>query len=96
MKKSKAFVAAVTATVLAMGGGALAGCKHSHEYSKDWTHDAEGHWHVAVCDDLKSGDKDYTKDYAAHVWGDDDTCDVCAYTRTPTPSVTEYTVTLNA
>lgn len=96
MKKSKAFVAAVTATVLAVGGGALAGCKHSHEYSKDWTHDAEGHWHVAVCDDLKSGDKDYTKDYAAHVWGDDDTCDVCAYTRTPTPSVTEYTVTLNA
>lgn len=95
MKKSKLLVAAVTASVLALGGGALAGCnKHSHEYSQDWQKDGTGHWHVATCDDLKEGDKDYIKDYAEHVWGDDNECDVCHYVKTP--AATEYTVTLNA
>lgn len=95
MKKSKLIVAAVTAAVLAMGGGALAGCKdeHKHTYSDDWSKDASGHWHVATCDDLKEGDEAYKKDFAAHVWGNDDECDVCHYVRTV---VTEYTVTLNA
>jgi hypothetical protein len=45
MKKTKLLVAAVTASVLALGGGALAGCnKHSHEYSQDWQKDGTGHW----------------------------------------------------
>lgn len=94
MKKSKLLVAVLTATAL-VGGGALAGCGHSHEYSEDWKNDANGHWHVATCDDLKEGDEGYTKDYAAHVWGDDNECDVCNYKKTPAPSATEYTVTLN-
>ena len=58
MKKSKLLVAVLTATAL-VGGGALAGCGHSHEYSEDWKNDANGHWHVATCDDLKEGDEGY-------------------------------------
>lgn len=84
MKKSKLLVAVLTATAL-VGGGALAGCGHSHEYSEDWKNDANGHWHVATCDDLKEGDEGYTKDYAAHVWGDDNECDVCNYKKKETP-----------
>ena len=83
--------------MLAVGGGVLAGCnktQHSHTYSDDWKSDATGHYHVATCDDLKEGDKDYKKDFAEHVWGDDDECDVCHYKKAPAP-VTEYTVTLN-
>lgn len=96
MKKSKLLVAAVTASVLALGGGALAGCnKHSHEYSQDWQKDGTGHWHVATCDDLKEGDKDYIKDFAAHVWGDDNECDVCHYVKTTPPPTPTEKVTLN-
>lgn len=92
--KSKLLIALLTAATM-VGSGAFAGCndEHTHTYSDDWTKDATGHWHVATCDDLKAGDEDYKKDFAAHVWGNDDECDVCHYTRTPTP-VTEYTVTL--
>lgn len=92
MKKSKLVVAALTVAMLA-AGGAIAGCSHKHTYSEDWKKDATGHWHAATCDDLKEGDKDYTKDYAEHVWGNDDECDVCHYIRTP--AAAEYTVTLN-
>ena len=96
MKKSKLLVAAVTATAMALGGGALVGCNnHSHTYSEEWQKNAEGHWLVATCDDLKEGDEGYTKDYAEHVWGDDNVCDVCEYKKQTAPVVTEYTVTLN-
>lgn len=96
MKKSKLLVAAVTATAMALGGGALVGCNnHSHTYSEEWQKNAEGHWLVATCDDLKEGDEGYTKDYAEHVWGDDNVCDVCEYEKQTAPVVTEYTVTLN-
>lgn len=97
MKKSKILLAVVASTMLAVGGGVLAGCnktQHSHTYSDDWKSDATGHYHVATCDDLKEGDKDYKKDFAEHVWGDDDECDVCHYKKAPAP-VTEYTVTLS-
>ena len=102
MKKKKLLAALVAAAVLSVGGGALAGCEnqHTHTYSTDWEKDATGHWHVATCDDLKKGDEGYTKDFEAHVWGDDDECDVCHYKKTPDtpnpPAVTEYTVKLDA
>ncbi len=96
MKKSKILAAVVAAAVLSVSGGVLAGCNdgHTHTYSGDWAKDETGHWHVATCDDLKKGDKDYTKDFAAHVWGNDDECDICHYQRTPV--ITEVTIKLDA
>lgn len=97
MKKSKLFATIVLVVVLAVCGAAFAACKteqkHEHTYATDWSKDESGHWHVATCDDLKEGDKDYKKDFAAHVWGDDDECDICHYTRTP--AKVEYTVTFS-
>ena len=94
MKNKKLLAALATLT---LGGataiGALTGCAHTHSYSDKWSSDDKGHWYVATCDDLKEGDEDYKKDYAPHVWGNDDECDVCHYVRTPI--VTEFTVTLN-
>ncbi|MDE7168490.1 MAG: Ig-like domain-containing protein [Clostridia bacterium] len=100
MKKAKILAAVTAAAVLSVSGGLFAGCTdgHTHTYSEDWKNDANGHWHVATCDDLKEGDTDYKSGYAAHVWGDDNECDVCHYTKTVTPTptpVTEYTVTLD-
>ena len=98
MKKSKLLAAVVAAAVLSVGG-AFAGCtgnEHTHTYSDDWTKDANGHWHVATCDDLKESDKAYKSGYAAHVWGEDDKCETCGYPKptTPTPGE-EYTITLD-
>lgn len=90
MKKSKLLLVVLSAAALA-AGGALAGCnngQHTHTYSNDWSKDADGHWHVATCDDLKEGDKDYKKDFAAHEWGNDDECDVCRYVRDHVSKVT--------
>lgn len=90
MKKSKLLLVVLSAAALA-AGGALAGCnngQHTHTYSNDWSKDADGHWHVATCDDLKEGDKDYKKDFAAHEWGNDDECDVCGYVRDHVSKVT--------
>ena len=70
MKKSKLLAAVVAAAVLSVGG-AFAGCtgnEHTHTYSNDWKNDANGHWHVATCDDLKESDKAYKSGYAAHGW----------------------------
>lgn len=94
MKKSKILAAVVAAAVLSVSGGVLAGCnnEHKHTYSDDWAKDETGHWHVATCDDLKEGDKDYKSGFAAHVWGDDDECDVCHYTRTPPAPVSKVTL----
>lgn len=94
MKKSKILAAVVAAAVLSVSGGVLAGCnnEHKHTYSDDWTKDETGHWHVATCDDLKEGDKDYKSGFAAHVWGDDDECDVCHYTRTPPAPASKVTL----
>lgn len=90
MKKSKLLLVVLSAAALA-AGGALAGCnngQHTHTYSNDWSKGADGHWHVATCDDLKEGDKDYKKDFAAHEWGNDDECDVCGYVRDHVSKVT--------
>ncbi len=91
MKKSNLLTTVVLVAVLAMCCGLLAACgdEHTHTYSTDWSKDASGHWHVATCDDLKEGDKDYKKDFAAHVWGDDDECDDCKYVK---PAATEITL----
>lgn len=99
MKKAKILAAITAAAVLSVSGGLLAGCTddgHKHTYSSDWKNDATGHWHVATCDDLKEGDKDYKSGYAEHVWGDDNECDVCHYVKDDDTSDTEYTVTLDA
>ncbi|MDE6676876.1 MAG: hypothetical protein K2K12_04100 [Clostridia bacterium] len=83
MGKKKAILATLTAATLALGCGAFVACGgHTHTYSDKWDSNAEGHWHSATCDDLKEGDKDYTNGYAAHVWGDDNECDVCHYIKT--------------
>lgn len=85
MKKQTALKALA---VLAIGstaalGVTLAGCGHSHEYSSgnDWGKDETGHWHYAICDDLKEGDADYKIDFAEHSYGDDNVCDDCGYVR---------------
>lgn len=98
--KRKLLAALMAATVLAVGGGVLAGCNpadagHTHKYSTDWGKDETGHWHYATCDDLKEGDKEYKKDFAAHEYGDDDECDICHYVKEETP-VTEHTIKLDA
>lgn len=93
MKKSNLFVTVVFAAALTSCCGLLAACgdedTHTHTYSTDWSKDATGHWHVATCDDLKESDEDYKKDFAAHVWGEDDECDVCEYVK---PAATEITL----
>lgn len=98
MKNKKKLLAALAAAaVMAVGGGALGGCGHTHTYSDKWTSDATNHWHVATCDDLKEGDADYKSDVAAHRYGDDNECDVCHYKKVaPDPDPEEYTITLNA
>ncbi len=92
MKKSNLLTTVVLVAVLAMCCGLLAACgdenTHTHTYSTDWSKDASGHWHVATCDDLKEGDKDYKKDFAAHVWGDDDECDDCKYVKAAATEIT--------
>ena len=38
--------------------------------------------------DLKEGDEGYKKDFAAHVWGGDDECDVCKYVKQAATEIT--------
>ena len=93
MKKSNLFATVAFVAVSAVCCGIFAACgdkdTHTHTYSTDWSKDATGHWHVATCDDLKEGDEAYKKDFAAHVWGEDDECDVCKYVK---PAATEITL----
>lgn len=93
MKKSNLFATVAFVAVSAVCCGIFAACgdkdAHTHTYSTDWSKDATGHWHVATCDDLKEGDEAYKKDFAAHVWGEDDECDVCEYVK---PAATEITL----
>ena len=93
MKKMNLFTTIAFAAALTSCCGLLAACgdedTHTHTFSTDWSKDASGHWHVATCDDLKEGDEGYIKDFAAHVWGGDDECDVCKYVK---PAATEITL----
>lgn len=92
MKKSNLFATVAFVAVSAVCCGLFAACgdkdTHTHTYSTDWSKDATGHWHVATCDDLKEGDEAYKKDFAAHVWGEDDECDVCKYVKTAATEIT--------
>ena len=92
MKKSNLFATVAFVAVSAVCCGLFAACgdkdAHTHTYSTDWSKDATGHWHVATCDDLKEGDEAYKKDFAAHVWGEDDECDVCKYVKTAATEIT--------
>lgn len=93
MKKMNLFTTIAFAAALTSCCGLFAACgdedTHTHTFSTDWSKDASGHWHVATCDDLKEGDEGYIKDFAAHVWGGDDECDVCKYVK---PAATEITL----
>ncbi len=92
MKKMNLFTTIAFAAALTSCCGLFAACgdedTHTHTFSTDWSKDASGHWHVATCDDLKEGDEGYKKDFAAHVWGDDDECDVCKYVKQAATEIT--------
>lgn len=92
MKKLNLFTTVAFAAALTSCCGLFAACgdedTHTHTFSTDWSKDASGHWHVATCDDLKEGDEGYKKDFAAHVWGDDDECDVCKYVKQAATEIT--------
>ena len=45
---------------------------HEHTYSNVWSKDETNHWHASTCEHT-----DLTKDFGAHVFGDDNICDVC-------------------
>ncbi len=47
---------------------------HEHAYSSDWTKNASHHWHAATCEHTSE-----KKDYAEHVFGEDNICDTCTY-----------------
>ena len=99
MRKSNLLATIVLAVLFAICGCTFAGCnntRHTHTYSSGWEKDSTGHWHVATCDDLKKGDEDYIKDFAEHIWGNDDKCDICDYERASTPVTTEVTIKLDA
>ncbi len=92
MKKMNLFTTIAFAAALTSCCGLFAACgdedTHTHTFSTDWSKDASGHWHVATCDDLKEGDEGYKKDFAAHVWGGDDECDVCKYVKQAATEIT--------
>lgn len=92
MKKLNLFTTIAFAAALTSCCGLFAACgdedAHTHTFSTDWSKDASGHWHVATCDDLKEGDEGYKKDFAAHVWGGDDECDVCKYVKQAATEIT--------
>lgn len=49
--------------------------EHRHTFSKEWSTDAENHWHAATC-----GDTDEKKDLGAHDEnGPQKSCTVCGY-----------------
>ena len=49
-----------------------------HDWSEDWSNDADNHWHVCTrCDEIDTETK------AAHDFGDDYICDTCGYDKTP-------------
>ena len=48
--------------------------EHTHTYASAWSSDAAMHWHAATCEHT-----DAKGDVAAHAWGEDGKCSVCAY-----------------
>lgn len=66
-------------TVMLVGCGEKPNEEPAHDHTFDmttWVHGTTTHWHPANCEH-----KDQKGGAAAHVYGDDDTCDVCGYTR---------------
>ena len=63
-----------------------------HDWSEDWSNDADNHWHVCTrCDEIDTETK------AAHDFGDDDICDTCKYNREPSVAdITAANVTVTA
>ena len=63
-----------------------------HDWSKEWSTDADNHWHVCTrCSAIDSDTK------AAHDFGDDDICDTCKYNREPSVAdITAANVTVTA
>ena len=71
MKKTKMIVALLIASLMVFTV-VLSACKHTHEFSEEWSSDATNHWHKATCEHT-----DEVADLAPHTWGDDGKCTVC-------------------
>ncbi len=67
----------------------LSACGHKHSFSKDWSTDAEYHWHVCIakdCDQVDAKQKhDYTDD-------NDASCNTCDYKRVALQNQIEATI----
>ena len=79
MKKRVKSILLLTAATLSVGAFAAA-CgeveePHVHTYSEDWTSDANGHRHLATCDDAED------EAIQPHVdKNNDGVCDICEFT----------------
>ena len=69
--------------------------EHQHTYSEDWSSDETNHWHAATCE---NGDecKIAVNAQAAHAFGADGKCTVCAYEKPAAPHEHTYADTLTA
>ena len=89
MKKLVFFSFAILALTSLVGCGSTVQPPHAHTFSKEWSSDAEYHWHAATCEHT-----DLIKDKEAHKWDDGEridpslgsedifveyTCTVCGY-----------------
>ena len=67
----------------------MTACGHKHDFSKEWTKDAENHWHVCLdenCDEIDSkGAHEYTDD-------NDFSCNTCGYERTAQENALNLTI----
>lgn len=57
--------------------------KHTHNYSEEWSHDADQHWHACT-----GSDCDVDSDVGMHEY-ENGVCSVCGYDPTQAPSKTE-------
>ena len=75
--KTKKILNIVAAALCATATAMCSACNtyHEHEYSSDWSYDANRHWHAATCEHTYE-----TKDRAAHVFDEEGkTCVICGY-----------------
>ena len=55
--------------------------EHQHQWSSDWSSDGTYHWHECIAGDCDAADNSQKDGYGEHNYGDDNTCDVCGYTK---------------
>lgn len=71
MRKSRMIVAFLIALMMVFTV-VLSACKHTHEFSKEWSSDATNHWHKATCEHTNE-----VADKAPHDWASNGKCKVC-------------------